>query len=166
MWIYIVNRYFAKYIVYKHILYIAGIYFINTYVYLVFSQLLLCYLCTSSLITKCFGKQSSPLLLQGELPPSVQLPAALLSGADDCTLDGADKERRLELKDSRDREITPPLLHLDKLSLHTENPFRHPCEEVLPSGLESLPEKSGAEEFLTGNFTRGSADLSLPAVGL
>ena len=61
---------------------------------------------------------------------------------------------------------TPPLLHLDKLSLHTENPFRHPCEEVLPSGLESLPEKSGAEEFLTGNFTRGSADLSLPAVGL
>lgn len=120
----------------------------------------------SSLITKCFGKQSSPLLLQGELPPSVQLPAALLSGADDCTLDGADKEQCLELKDSRDREITPPLLHLDKLSLRTENPFGHPCEEVLPSGLESLPEKSGAEESLTGNFTQGSADLSLPAVRL
>lgn len=104
----------------------------------------------SSLIPKCFRKQSSPLLLQGELPP----PAALLSGADNCTLDGADKERCLELKYSRDREITPPLLHIDKLSLHTENPFRRSCEEVLPAGPESLPKKRGAEEFLTGNFMR------------
>ena len=102
----------------------------------------------SALITKCFGKESSPLPLQDELPPSVQSPAALLSGADNCTLVRADKEWYLEVKYSRDREITPPLLHLNKLSLNTENPFHCCCEEVLPSGLESLPKKSGAEEFL------------------
>ncbi|MXQ89750.1 hypothetical protein E5288_WYG011511 [Bos mutus] len=115
------------------------------------SEAIICIATSCSEIRMSFklGVDSCVKCYKGELPPSVQLPAALLSGADDCTLDGADKEQCLELKDSRDREITPPLLHLDKLSLRTENPFGHPCEEVLPSGLESLPEKSGAEESLT-----------------